>query len=114
MTTTLSTQKPAIDNSHLKPLGKLDVPARLLLGPGPSNADPAVLSAMDRQPIGHLDKAYLQLMDEVQELMRYAWQTDNRMTLPVSGTGAAAMEATLANTVEPGDKVLVCGNGDFG
>ncbi|MEL7225348.1 MAG: aminotransferase class V-fold PLP-dependent enzyme, partial [Cyanobacteria bacterium J06576_12] len=114
MTTTLSTQKPAIDNSHLKSLGQLDIPARLLLGPGPSNADPAVLSAMDRQPIGHLDKAYLQLMDEVQELMRYAWQTDNRMTLPVSGTGSAAMEATLANTVEPGDKVLVCVNGYFG
>ncbi|MEL6777273.1 MAG: alanine--glyoxylate aminotransferase family protein [Cyanobacteria bacterium J06597_16] len=114
MTTTLSTNKPAIDNSHLKSLGKLDIPARLLLGPGPSNADPAVLTAMDRQPIGHLDKAYLQLMDEVQELMRYTWQTDNRMTLPVSGTGSAAMEATFANVIEPGDKVMVCVNGYFG
>jgi alanine-glyoxylate transaminase / serine-glyoxylate transaminase / serine-pyruvate transaminase len=114
MTSTLSTNTYGIDNSHLKLLNKLDIPARLLLGPGPSNADPAVLAAMDRQPIGHLDKAYLNLMDEVQELMRYAWQTDNRMTLPVSGTGSAAMEATLANTVEPGDKVLVCVNGYFG
>lgn len=69
---------------------------------------------MDRQPIGHLDKAYLELMDEVQALMRYAWQTDNRMTLPVSGTGSAAMEATLANTIEPGDRVLVGVNGYFG
>ncbi|MGB7249355.1 MAG: alanine--glyoxylate aminotransferase family protein [Phormidesmis sp.] len=114
MTTTVSVNTPTIDNSHLKALSKLDIPARLLLGPGPSNADPAVLAAMDRQPIGHLDKAYLSLMDEVQELLRYAWQTDNRMTLPVSGTGSAAMEATLANTVEPGDGVLVCVNGYFG
>ncbi|WP_121969704.1 alanine--glyoxylate aminotransferase family protein [Leptolyngbya sp. BC1307] len=112
MTTTLSTYR--IDNRHLKSLGPLDIPARLLLGPGPSNADPAVLAAMDRQPIGHLDKAYLELMDEVQALMRYAWQTDNRMTLPVSGTGSAAMEATLANTIEPGDRVLVGVNGYFG
>ncbi|MGB7087444.1 MAG: alanine--glyoxylate aminotransferase family protein [Phormidesmis sp.] len=114
MTTTVSVNTPTVDNSHLKALSKLDIPARLLLGPGPSNADPAVLAAMDRQPIGHLDKAYLSLMDEVQELLRYAWQTDNRMTLPVSGTGSAAMEATLANTVEPGDGVLVCVNGYFG
>lgn len=113
MTTTLS-PTPAINNSHLKSVGELDVPARLLLGPGPSNADPAVVAAMDRQPIGHLDKAYLQLMDEVQELMRYTWQTDNRMTLPVSGTGSAAMEATFANVIEPGDKVMVCVNGYFG
>ena len=109
-----TTTLPAIDNSHLKKLGKLDVPARLLLGPGPSNADPAVVAAMDRQPIGHLDPAYLDLMDEVQELMRYVWQTNNRMTLPVSGTGSAAMEATLANVVEPGDKVLIGINGYFG
>ncbi len=112
--TTAPLKPPTIDNTHRLPLSKLDIPARLLLGPGPSNADPAVLMAMDRQPIGHLDKAYLQLMDEVQSLMRYAWQTDNRMTLPVSGTGSAAMEATLANTVEAGDKVLVCVNGYFG
>ncbi len=112
MTTTLSTYR--IDNRHLKSLGPLDIPARLLLGPGPSNADPAVLAAMDRQPISHLDKAYLELMDEVQALMRYAWQTDNRLTLPVSGTGSAAMEATLANTIEPGDRVLVGVNGYFG
>jgi alanine-glyoxylate transaminase / serine-glyoxylate transaminase / serine-pyruvate transaminase len=114
MITTLSTSTPAVNNSHRQALQPLDIAARLLLGPGPSNADPAVLVAMDRQPIGHLDKAYLTLMDEVQELMRYAWQTDNRMTLPVSGTGSAAMEATLANSIEPGDKVLVGIKGYFG
>ncbi|MGB3764943.1 MAG: alanine--glyoxylate aminotransferase family protein [Phormidesmis sp.] len=119
MTATLSSStRPnasfSIDNSHLKSLTRIDIPSRLLLGPGPSNSDPAVLEAMDRQPIGHLDPAYLDLMDEVQELMRYAWQTSNRMTLPVSGTGSAAMEATLANSIEPGDKILVCINGYFG
>ena len=114
MTPTLSIDTSAIDNTHLKTLRPLDIPSRLLLGPGPSNADPVVLAAMDRQPIGHLDKAYLSLMDEVQALLRYAWQTNNRLTLPVSGTGSAAMEATLANVVEPGDKVLVGVNGYFG
>jgi alanine-glyoxylate transaminase/serine-glyoxylate transaminase/serine-pyruvate transaminase len=73
-----------------------------------------VVAAMNFQPIGHLDPAYLQLMDEVQSLLRYTWQTSNPMTLPVSGTGSAAMEATLANTVEPDDVVLVGVNGYFG
>ncbi|WP_072620105.1 pyridoxal-phosphate-dependent aminotransferase family protein [Spirulina major] len=99
------------DHLHLAPL---NVPTRLLLGPGPSNADPAVLAALNRQPIGHLDPAYLQLMDEVQSLLRYTWQTTNPMTLPISGTGSAAMEATLANVVEPGDRVLVGVSGYFG
>ncbi len=92
----------------------LAVPHRLLLGPGPSNANPEVVAAMNRQPIGHLDPAYLDLMDEVQAMMRYVWQTENQMTLPISGTGSAAMEATLANSVEPGDVVLVGINGYFG
>ncbi|MDB9496957.1 alanine--glyoxylate aminotransferase family protein [Spirulina major CS-329] len=99
------------DHLHLAPL---NIPTRLLLGPGPSNADPAVIAALNRQPIGHLDPAYLQLMDEVQSLLRYTWQTTNPMTLPISGTGSAAMEATLANVVEPGDRVLVGVSGYFG
>jgi hypothetical protein len=66
-----------------------------------------VLQALSRMPIGHLDPLYVELMGEVQALLRYAWQTDNRLTIPMSGTGSAAMEATLANTIEPGDKVLV-------
>jgi alanine-glyoxylate transaminase/serine-glyoxylate transaminase/serine-pyruvate transaminase len=69
---------------------------------------------MNRQPIGHLDPAYLDLMDEVQNLLRYVWQTSNQMALPMSGTGSAAMEATLANVVEPGDTVLIGLNGYFG
>ncbi len=90
------------------------VPERLLLGPGPSNADPSVIAAMNQQPIGHLDAAYLAMMDEVQELLRYAWQTANPLTYAVAGTGSAAMEATVANAVEPGDRVLVCVKGYFG
>lgn len=73
-----------------------------------------MLQALARTPIGHLDPLYVELMGEVQELLRYAWQTDNRLTLPMSGTGSAAMEATLANTIEPGDKVLVAVKGYFG
>jgi alanine-glyoxylate transaminase/serine-glyoxylate transaminase/serine-pyruvate transaminase len=65
-------------------------------------------------PIGHLDPLYLELMLEVQELLRYAWQTDNRLTLPMSGTGSAAMEAAIANMIEPGDRVVVAVNGYFG
>lgn len=96
---------------NLKPLS---MPDRLLLGPGPSNAHPAVLQAMNTPPVGHLDPAFLTLMDEIQSLLRYVWQTDNSMTIAVSGTGTAAMEATIANSVEPGDVVLVGVMGYFG
>lgn len=91
-----------------------DVPPRLLLGPGPSNPHPSVLAALSLPTVGHLDPYYLHLMDEVQRLLRYTWQTNNPLTLPVSGTGSAAMEATLANIVEPGDVVLVGVKGYFG
>ncbi len=103
-----------MSDRHRLPLGPIATPDRLLLGPGPSNAHPAVLEALSRPPIGHLDPHYIELMGEVQELLRYAWQTDNRLTIPMSGTGSAAMEATLANTVEPGDRVLVAVMGYFG
>ncbi|MGB3138979.1 MAG: alanine--glyoxylate aminotransferase family protein [Nodosilinea sp.] len=95
-------------------LNPLEVPERLLLGPGPSNADPRVVAAMNHQPIGHLDAAYLAMMDEVQDLLRYTWQTTHPLTYAVAGTGSAAMEATLANAVEPGDRVLVAVKGYFG
>ena len=104
----------SVDSCHRSSIGPIDTPDRLLLGPGPSNAHPTVLQALSRTPIGHLDPLYVELMGEVQELLRYAWQTDNRLTLPMSGTGSSAMEATLANTVEPGDTVLVAVKGYFG
>ena len=105
---------PLVDSCHRSSIGPIDTPDRLLLGPGPSNAHPTVLQALSRTPIGHLDPLYVELMGEVQELLRYAWQTDNRLTLPMSGTGSSAMEATLANTIEPGDTVLVAVKGYFG
>jgi len=111
---TSSTVLPSVRSSHRLSPGPIATPNRLLLGPGPSNAHPTVLQALARTPIGHLDPLYLELMGEVQELLRYAWQTDNRLTIPMSGTGSAAMEATLANTIEFGDKVLVAVKGYFG
>lgn len=110
----IMTSIPTISDRHRRHPAPLEVPPRLLLGPGPSNAHPRVLAAMSLPPVGHLDPFFLALMDEVQELLRYAWQTDNRLTIPVSGTGSAAMEATLANTVEAGDVVLVGVMGYFG
>jgi alanine-glyoxylate transaminase/serine-glyoxylate transaminase/serine-pyruvate transaminase len=92
----------------------LNVPNRILLGPGPSMADPRVLRAMSAPLVGHLDPQFIQIMNEVQDLLRYVFQTKNKLTIPVSGTGSAAMEASLCNFIEPGDKVLVAVMGYFG
>jgi len=110
----LSSPVESVDESHRLHLEGIATPERLLLGPGPSNAHPTVLEALSRPPLGHLDPLYLELMTEVQEMLRYVWQTDNRITIPVSGTGSAAMEATIANVIEPGDVVVVGVIGDFG
>ncbi|MEC4813756.1 MAG: alanine--glyoxylate aminotransferase family protein [Scytonema sp. PMC 1069.18] len=107
-------QTLSINNSDRLQLTPLAIPSRLLLGPGPSNAHPAVLEAMNTPPVGHLDPAFLTLMDEIQSLLRYVWQTENPLTIAVSGTGTAAMEATIANAVEPGDVVLIGVMGYFG
>lgn len=93
---------------------QLDLPPRLLLGPGPANVHPRVLAAMSTPPVGHLDPTFLALMDELRDLLRYTWQTENELTVAVSGTGSAAMEATLANVVEPEDVVLIGVKGYFG
>jgi alanine-glyoxylate transaminase / serine-glyoxylate transaminase / serine-pyruvate transaminase len=104
----------SIKTNQLQQLAPLTVPNRLLLGPGPCNAHPTVLSAMSTTPLGHLDPAFLQIMDEIQSLLRYVWQTDNPHTIAVSGTGSAAMEATIVNSVEPGDVMLIGVAGYFG
>jgi alanine-glyoxylate transaminase / serine-glyoxylate transaminase / serine-pyruvate transaminase len=103
-----------VDNKHRINTSQLDLPPRLLLGPGPSNYDNRVRQALSTNEIGHLDPKFIDLMNENQELLRYVWQTDNAFTIPVSGTGSAAMEATLANLVEPDDIVLIGVNGYFG
>jgi alanine-glyoxylate transaminase/serine-glyoxylate transaminase/serine-pyruvate transaminase len=92
----------------------LDTPTRILLGPGPSMVPPRVLRAMAQPLVGHLDPQFIALMNEVQDLLRFVFQTGNRLTIPVSGTGSAGMEAALCNFVEPGDGVLVGVNGYFG
>lgn len=87
---------------------------RLLLGPGPSEVHPRVLSALGMPLLGHLDPEFVGLMDETQNLLRYVFQTENRLTMAVSGTGSAGMEAVVVNLIEPGDTMLVCVNGVFG
>ena len=89
-------------------------PIRTLLGPGPADVHPRVLAAMARPTIGHLDPAFVTMMDEMKQLLQYAFQTKNAMTLPISAPGSAGMEACFTNLVEPGDKVIVCINGVFG
>lgn len=89
-------------------------PRRVLMGPGPSDVHPRVLEAMARPTIGHLDPEFVRMMDELKELLRYAFQTENRVTFPVSGPGSVGMETCFVNLVEPGDKAIVCRNGAFG
>ncbi|MEE8308067.1 MAG: alanine--glyoxylate aminotransferase family protein [Gammaproteobacteria bacterium] len=89
-------------------------PARILMGPGPSNVYPRILEALARPTIGHLDPAFIGMMDEIKELLQFAFQTSNRLTLPVSAPGSAGMEACFVNLISPGDKVIVAQNGAFG
>lgn len=89
-------------------------PQRTLMGPGPSDVSPRVLAALARPTIGHLDPAFITLMDDIKALLQYAFMTRNQLTLPVSAPGSAGMEAVFTNLLEPGDKVIVCQNGVFG
>ncbi len=89
-------------------------PQRTLMGPGPSDVYPRVLEALGRPTIGHLDPVFVTMMDELKELLRYAFQTKNALTMPVSAPGSAGMETAFVNLVEPGDKVIICQNGVFG
>ncbi len=89
-------------------------PIRLLLGPGPSEIHPRVLAAMAEPTVGHLDPYYLSLMNDMQQLLRGVFRTENKMTLAVSGTGSAGMECCVVNLIEPGDSMVVCVNGVFG
>ena len=89
-------------------------PQRVLMGPGPSDVSPRVLEAMSRPTLGHLDPVFVSMMDEMKVLLKYAFQTENELTMPVSAPGSAGMETCFVNLVEPGDKVIVCQNGVFG
>ncbi len=89
-------------------------PHRILMGPGPSDVPQRILDASARSTIGHLDPKFIDLMDEIKLLLQFAFQTNNRLTMPISAPGSAGMEACFVNLVEPGEKVLVCINGVFG
>ncbi len=102
------TAKPA------KKIGSFYPPQRTLMGPGPSEIHPRVFSAMGRPTIGYLDPVFVEMMEELKELLRYAFRTRNALTFPVSGPGSVGMEMCFVNMVDPGDKVVVCRNGVFG
>jgi len=92
----------------------LELTPRTLLGPGPSDVHPRILSAAGRATIGHLDPQFVTLMEEIKSLLKYTFKTKNEMTYTVSAPGSAGMETCFVNLVSPGDKVLVCINGVFG
>ena len=92
----------------------INPPIRVLMGPGPSDIHPRVLTALSRPTVGHLDPYYLHIMDEMQGMLRQVFRTENKLTFAVSGTGSAGQEATVMNLVEPGDSVVVGVNGVFG
>ncbi len=92
----------------------IDPGQRVLMGPGPSDVPARVLQAMSAPCIGHLDPYFLSVMDETQRLLRFLFQTENALTIPVSGTGSSGMETCFVNLVEPGEEVVVCVNGVFG
>src|SRR6516162_1622745 len=96
-----------------EPVQRLPWP-RVLLGPGPSDVHPLVLTAMSTPLVGHLDPQFLEIMNDTQEMLRRLFRTRNQMTFPVSGTGGAGMEAAVVNLIEPGDRMVVCVKGVFG
>ena len=109
----MPTQSTSLAEDHIT-YERFQPPKRILLGPGPSPVDDRVLSAMAAPVLGHLDPLFLRCMDDVQAMLRYVFETGNRVTVPISATGSAGMEAALVNVIEPGDDVVVCINGIFG
>lgn len=93
---------------------QLNPSQRVLMGPGPSDVSARVLRALSAPTVGHLDPEYLVIMDETRQMMRQVFQTNNEMTLAISGTGSAGMEACICNLIEPGDEMIACVNGVFG
>ncbi|MBW1983061.1 MAG: alanine--glyoxylate aminotransferase family protein [Deltaproteobacteria bacterium] len=94
--------------------GSLDFSPRILMGPGPSNVDARVLQAMALPSIGHLDPQFINIMERIKTMLREVMLTGNELTISVSGTGSAGMEAAQCNLIEPGDRCVVCVNGVFG
>ena len=97
-----------------KRISSFHPPRRTLMGPGPTEIHPRVLTTMSQPAIGYLDPVFVEMMDELKALLRYAYQTKNPLTFPISGPGSVGMEYCFVNLVSPGDKVIVCRNGVFG
>ena len=99
---------------HKQLLKDFNAPFRVLMGPGPSDVDPRVLRAMSQSLLSHLDPVFIEIMDEVQHGLQQVFETDNPLTIPMSGSGTAGMETAMVNMIEPGDDVLACTAGFFG
>jgi alanine-glyoxylate transaminase / serine-glyoxylate transaminase / serine-pyruvate transaminase len=102
------------DFAPVKRINSFHPPQRTLMGPGPTEIHPRVLTTMSQPAIGYLDPVFVEMMEELKSLLRYVYQTKNPLTFPVSGPGSVGMEYCFVNLVAPGDKVIVCQNGVFG
>src|SRR5450759_3316148 len=102
------------DFAPAKRINSFHPPQRTLMGPGPTEIPPRVLTTMSQPAIGYLDPIFVEMMEELKTLLRYVYQTKNPLTFPVSGPGSVGMEFCFVNLVRPGDKVIVCRNGVFG
>ncbi len=102
------------DFAPAKRINSFHPPQRTLMGPGPTEIHPRVLTTMSQPAIGYLDPVFVEMMEELKALLRYVYQTKNPLTFPVSGPGSVGMEYCFVNMVAPGDKVIVCRNGVFG
>jgi alanine-glyoxylate transaminase/serine-glyoxylate transaminase/serine-pyruvate transaminase len=102
------------DYAPVKRISSFHPPQRTLMGPGPTEIHPRVLTTMSQPAIGYLDPVFVEMMEELKTLLRYVYQTKNALTFPISGPGSVGMEYCFVNLVKPGDKVIVCRNGVFG
>ena len=103
----------AIEQPTAVHLPALKPPKRFLFGPGPTMVDPRVYEALSKPIVGHLDAYFIQVMGDVQQLLKTAYGTNDGATLVISGTGSAGMEAAIANFVEAGTKIAIFANGYF-
>lgn len=110
----MSESDPMTQYAPAKRIHSFHPPQRTLMGPGPTEIHPRVLTTMSQPAIGYLDPVFVEMMEELKSLLRYVYQTKNPLTFPVSGPGSVGMEYCFVNLVAPGDKVIVCQNGVFG
>jgi alanine-glyoxylate transaminase/serine-glyoxylate transaminase/serine-pyruvate transaminase len=111
---TESDPMPTSQYAPAKRIQSFHPPQRTLMGPGPTEIHPRVLTTMSQPAIGYLDPVFVEMMEELKSLLRYVYQTKNPLTFPLSGPGSVGMEYCFVNLVAPGDKVIVCQNGVFG